>query len=94
MIGLPPLAGFFGKYYLFFNAVEQGEIMLALIGVLTSVIAAFYYLRVVKYIYFAERKQGDELVIIPTNRGLLCVSLISISFIVFFFFFEGNQLLN
>ena len=54
MAGIPPLAGFFAKFYVF-NAAIQGHLYgLAVIGVLSSVVAAFYYLRVVKFMYFDE----------------------------------------
>jgi NADH-quinone oxidoreductase subunit N len=52
MAGIPPLAGFFGKLYVFLAAVEQGLWPLAIIGVLSSVVSAFYYLRIVKVMYF------------------------------------------
>ena len=54
LAGIPPLAGFFSKYFVFLAAVEQGLWALAIIGVLTSVVGAFYYLRVVKIMYFDE----------------------------------------
>jgi len=50
--GLPPLAGFFGKLFIFNAAVAQGYYLLAVLGVLTSVVAAFYYLRIVKIMFF------------------------------------------
>jgi len=52
MAGIPPLSGFFGKLYVFLAAIQAGYVMLAVIGVLTSVIGAFYYLRVIKIMYF------------------------------------------
>ncbi len=52
MAGIPPLSGFFGKLYVFSAAINAGLTPLAIIGVLTSVIGAFYYLRVVKVMYF------------------------------------------
>ena len=52
MAGIPPLAGFFGKLYVFVAAVNAGLWPLAVIGVLASVVSAFYYLRIVKVIYF------------------------------------------
>ena len=58
MAGIPPLSGFFGKLYVFLAAVQAGQWTLAVIGVLTSVVGAYYYLRVVKVMYFdapAER---------------------------------------
>ncbi|MFN4089462.1 MAG: NADH-quinone oxidoreductase subunit NuoN [Alphaproteobacteria bacterium] len=54
MAGIPPLAGFFGKLYVFLAAIEAGLIVLAVIGVLTSVVSCFYYLRIVKLMYFDE----------------------------------------
>ncbi len=52
MAGIPPLAGFFGKLYVFLAAVQSGFWTLAVIGVLTSVVSAYYYLRIVKVMYF------------------------------------------
>jgi len=52
MAGVPPMAGFFSKLYVFLPAVEEGYWALALIGVLTSVVGAYYYLRIVKVMYF------------------------------------------
>ncbi|MCB4822493.1 NADH-quinone oxidoreductase subunit NuoN [Roseicella aerolata] len=52
MAGIPPLAGFFGKLYVFLAAVQGGFWTLAVVGVLTSVISAYYYLRIVKVMYF------------------------------------------
>jgi NADH-quinone oxidoreductase subunit N len=52
MAGIPPLSGFFGKLYVFSAAINAGLTGLAVIGVLTSVIGAFYYLRVIKVMYF------------------------------------------
>jgi NADH-quinone oxidoreductase subunit N len=57
MAGIPPLAGFFGKWFVFMAAVESGLITLAVLGVLASVIGAFYYLRIVKIMYFDEAEE-------------------------------------
>jgi NADH-quinone oxidoreductase subunit N len=54
LAGVPPLAGFFGKYFIFLAAVQSHMVPLAVIGVLTSVVAAYYYLRIVKLMYFDE----------------------------------------
>ena len=54
LAGIPPLAGFFAKYFVFMAAVKSGLWALAVIGVVTSVVGAFYYLRIVKVIYFDE----------------------------------------
>jgi NADH-quinone oxidoreductase subunit N len=52
MAGIPPLAGFFGKLYVFLAAVQAGLWPLAIIGVLTSVVACFYYIRIIKVMFF------------------------------------------
>jgi NADH-quinone oxidoreductase subunit N len=54
MAGIPPLAGFFGKLYVFLAAIQSGLFTLAIIGVVTSVIGAYYYLRIIKIMYFDE----------------------------------------
>jgi NADH-quinone oxidoreductase subunit N len=60
MAGIPPLAGFFGKVYIFMSAVNEGLYVLAIIGVLSSVIGAFYYLRIVKIMYFDDPADAFE----------------------------------
>jgi NADH-quinone oxidoreductase subunit N len=54
MAGIPPTAGFFGKLYIFLAAIDAHLTALAIIGVITSVVGAFYYLRIVKVMYFDE----------------------------------------
>lgn len=54
LAGIPPLAGFFAKFYVFVAAVQAGLFTLAVVGVLTSVVGAYYYLRIVKLMYFDE----------------------------------------
>lgn len=60
MAGIPPLAGFFGKYFVFVAAVNAGLIPLAVIGVLSSVVGAFYYLRLIKVMYFDEAGEAFD----------------------------------
>ena len=68
MAGIPPLAGFFGKMYVFLAAIEAHLYGLAVVGVLTSVVSAYYYLRVIKLMYFDETpvdvidRQDDPLI--------------------------------
>ena len=57
LAGIPPLAGFFAKFYVFMAVVEQSMFFLAIIGLLSTVIAAFYYLRIIKIIYFDEPEE-------------------------------------
>ena len=77
MAGIPPLAGFFGKLYVFLAAIQAELYTLAVIGVLSSVVAAFYYIRIVRVMYFEEpveafdRPIGGEMVAIQTVTGLL-----------------------
>jgi NADH-quinone oxidoreductase subunit N len=54
MAGIPPLAGFFAKFYVFLAAIQAGLYTLAVIGVITSVVGAYYYLAIVKVMYFDE----------------------------------------
>ncbi|MGH6676209.1 MAG: NADH-quinone oxidoreductase subunit N, partial [Xanthobacteraceae bacterium] len=58
MAGVPPLAGFFAKFYIFLAAIKAGLYVLAVIGVLSSVIGAYYYLSIVKIMYFDEAIEG------------------------------------
>ena len=61
LAGIPPLAGFFAKFYIFKSVIEQSMYFLAIVGLLSTVIAAFYYLRIIKIIYFdKEREKYDE----------------------------------
>jgi NADH-quinone oxidoreductase subunit N len=60
MAGIPPLSGFFGKLYVFSAAINAGLDTLAVIGVLTSVIGAYYYLRVIKVMYFDSGNPGFD----------------------------------
>ncbi|MEL6680959.1 MAG: NADH-quinone oxidoreductase subunit N, partial [Pseudomonadota bacterium] len=58
LAGIPPLVGFFGKYYVFLAAVEAGLVPLAVLGVIASVIGAYYYLRIVYLIYFGTEAEA------------------------------------
>jgi NADH-quinone oxidoreductase subunit N len=60
MAGIPPLAGFFGKFYVFKAAIDAGLFPLAVIGVVASVVAAFYYVRIVKVMYFDEPTEAFD----------------------------------
>jgi NADH-quinone oxidoreductase subunit N len=57
LAGIPPLAGFFAKFYIFKSVIEQSMYFLAIVGLLSTVIAAYYYLRIIKVIYFEEKKE-------------------------------------
>jgi NADH-quinone oxidoreductase subunit N len=61
LAGIPPLAGFFAKFYIFKTVIEQSMYFLAIVGLLSTVVAAFYYLRIIKIIYFDnEKDKYDE----------------------------------
>ena len=79
LIGLPPLAGFFAKWQVFLAAVEQGLFVLAVIGVLASAVSAFYYLRIIKVMYFDEPQLKfaavpGELAVVMAGVGFLIVT--------------------
>ena len=80
LAGIPPLAGFFAKFYVFLAAIESGLYALAVIGVLLSVVGAFYYLRIVKIMYFDEPVESFE----PMPRILAAVLGTSGVLILFF----------
>ncbi len=79
MAGIPPLAGFFGKLYVFLAAIEEGLYGLAIVGVLASVVGAFYYIRIVKVMYFDEpsegfdRPVGAEITAVLAGTGIITV---------------------
>ncbi len=60
MAGIPPFSGFWGKYFIFTAAVQSGLWVLAVIGVLTSVIGAYYYLRIIKVMYFDAPEEAFD----------------------------------
>jgi len=60
LAGIPPLAGFFAKFYIFMSVIESGMFALAVIGLVTTVVSAFYYIRIVKIMYFDDSKKPFE----------------------------------
>ncbi len=85
MAGIPPLAGFFAKFYVFAAAVNAGLIWLAVVGVVASVVAAYYYLRIVKVMYFDEPADAFE----PMQRGPGFVLGVTSAFTLLFFIAPG-----
>ncbi len=90
MAGIPPLAGFFGKLYVFLAAIEAELYTLAVIGVLSSVVGAFYYLRIVKLMYFDEPAEAFDR---PIGREMTAV-LAAASLLVLLFFIAPGPLLS
>jgi len=76
LAGVPPLVGFFGKFAVLWAAVEAGMVWLAVAGVLASVIGAFYYLRIVYYMYFGEDREGLDGTMAPVPAALLVGSAV------------------
>jgi NADH-quinone oxidoreductase subunit N len=90
LAGVPPLLGFFGKYYVFLAAVQGGLTWLAVLGGIASVIGAFYYLRIVYYMYFGEDREGLDAGAQPVLWGFVVVSaLIMVVGVVNLFGIEG-----
>ncbi len=76
MAGIPPLAGFFGKFYVFLAAIQSGMIGLAVIGVLASVVSCFYYLKIIKIMYFDEPSAAFDVGLPLLSRFVVLVCLI------------------
>ena len=90
LAGIPPLAGFFGKFYIFMSAVKSDLYLLAIVGILASVISAFYYLRIIKVIYFDDpADKFDEF-----NSNSLNLIFFASSLIIILFFVLPSPIVN
>jgi len=85
LAGIPPLAGFFAKFYVFLAAIHVGLYALAVIGVLLSVVGAYYYLRIVKLMYFDAPAERFE----PMQPSLAAVLGVSGGFILLYFVYPA-----
>jgi NADH-quinone oxidoreductase subunit N len=85
MAGVPPLAGFFAKFYVFLAAIKAGLYILAVIGVLASVVGAYYYLLIIKIMYFDDAVERFY----PTPVELKVVLAVCGLFNVLFFLYPG-----
>ena len=85
MAGVPPLAGFFAKFYVFLAAIKAGLYVLAVIGVLASVVGAYYYLAIVKIMYFDEPAEG----FVPMPDEIKIVLVVCGLFNILFFLYPG-----
>ena len=90
LAGIPPLAGFFAKFYVFMAIIEAEMYILAVIGLLTTVISAFYYLRIIKIIYFDKAKKPFDL---SYDWGLKMPLILS-SVLVLIYFIYPNILID
>ncbi len=90
LAGIPPLAGFFAKFYIFKSVIEQSMYFLAIVGLLSTVIAAFYYLRIIKVIYFDEPKEKYD-----TDHSIwLKISLTFSTLLILLYFTFPSKLLE
>jgi len=84
LAGIPPLAGFFAKFYIFIAVIENKMYTLAIIGLLSTVISAFYYLRIVKIIYFDDANNSfDQIKNLGISTTLFLSSLILVTFFMY-----------
>ena len=81
LVGIPPLAGFMGKFYVFGSAVRAGYLWLAVIAVLNSAVAAYYYLRVIVYMYMREPEETGA-AYVPSFAGALALAIALIEVVV------------
>jgi NADH-quinone oxidoreductase subunit N len=90
LAGIPPLAGFFAKFYIFKSVLEQSMFFLAIVGLLSTVIAAYYYLRIIKIIYFDKEKEKYD-----TDHSLWLKSSLTVStLLILIYFIFPSQLIE
>ena len=90
LAGIPPLAGFFAKFYVFKAVIEQSMYFLAIVGLMSTVVAAFYYLRLIKIMYFDEQKEKYD-----TDHGFwLKFSLTASTLLILIYFIFPSQLIE
>ena len=82
LAGIPPLSGFFSKWLVFFSAIDSGFYILAILGVLFSVISAFYYLKIIRVMFF---ENSDTPLILDGNREIRFLINFSLFVSVLFF---------
>jgi len=89
LAGVPPLGGFFAKFYVFMSVLENKMYSLAIIGLLTTVISAFYYLKIIKTIYFDERHLSFD-----NTKNFIASGTIFVSCLVLITFFMYPSIFN
>ena len=90
LAGIPPLAGFFAKFYMFKSVLQQSMYFLAIVGLLSTVVAAFYYLRIIKIMYFDKEKEKYD-----TDHSLwLKFSLTASTLLILIYFVFPSQLIE
>jgi len=78
--GIPPFAGFFGKYYVFIAAIKADLVWLALVGILSSVISVYFYIRLIVVMYFS--KDESKLEIVNSNSAMIGIIVSAILIVV------------
>jgi len=93
LAGIPPMAGFFAKFYVFMAVVESGMFTLAVIGLVTTVVSAFYYIRIIKVMYFDDPKKPFEQL---KDFGIYGSLIVSCIFLVSFFLYPSilNEIIS
>ena len=90
LAGIPPLAGFFAKFYIFKSVLEQSMYFLAIVGLLSTVVAAFYYLRIIKIMYFDREKEKYD-----TDHSLwIKFALTGSTILILIYFIFPSQLIE
>ena len=89
LAGIPPLAGFFAKYFVFLAAIEAGLFALAIIGVLASVVGAYYYIRIIKMMWFDQADGVAAEKFVPMANELKLVLGVTTVFVSVFYLFAG-----
>ena len=90
LAGIPPLAGFFAKFYIFKSVLEQSMYFLAIVGLLSTVVAAFYYLRIIKIMYFDKEKEKYD----TDHSFWLKFSLTASTLLILIYFIFPSQLIE
>ena len=90
LAGIPPLAGFFAKFYIFKSVIEQSMYFLAIVGLLSTVVAAYYYLRIIKIMYFDKEKEKYD----TDHSWWLKFSLSASTLLILIYFFLPSQLIE
>ena len=93
LAGIPPMAGFFAKFYVFMAVIESGMFTLAVIGLVTTVVSAFYYIRIIKIMYFDDPKKPFEEL---KDFGIYGSLIVSCIFLASFFLYPSilNEIIS
>lgn len=84
LAGIPPFAGFWGKYYIFYSAIQSNLIWLSVVGILLSLIGVYYYLKIIVYMWFTDQEEGVTYEAVPqTGFGFTATSLAVLGTVIF-----------